>query len=519
MRRRDFIRNSLSALSIPLIFQGQTLGVIGDNLLLKSLMANKNRKLVLLQLDGGNDGLNMFYPVTQYDNLQKARPNIIIPRNKLLDLTDALSLHPSMINFKRMYEDEQAQIIQNVGYPAPNLSHFRSKDIITSGSSAEEIIRSGWMGRYLQDLYPDFPTDYPNSVTPHPVAITIGSSSSPTCQGEGNNFSIVLKDLDSSYLQPGQEPAEYPDTPYGHELKFITETMAATEAYLDTVKAAASSATNLSPLYPQSSNKLADQLAMVARLIAGGLQTQLYIVNLGGFDTHANQVTSTDEPETGKHADLLKQVADALRAFVDDLVRLEKNEEVIGLVYTEFGRRIKSNDQLGTDHGTAFPAILFGTPVNPLTLGQVPQIPDEVDATQNLEMEIDIRSVYASIFKEWFQAEDGAISQLLYDDFEILPILKSSKDSPFYGNEQMKVTIFPNPATDYIKVDVYNEKPHLEITLFNEAGQKVHVFFDQEVIGNHQLIRLPLDAFPRGYYIIQVRSEEKSVSQKIVLTD
>ena len=520
MKRRNFLRNSLSALSIPMIFQGQALGIIKDDLLLNSLLTNnKARKLVIIQLDGGNDGLNMFFPINQYRNLENARPDIIIPQNKLISLTDALMLHPSMMNFKRMYDAQQALIIQNVGYPEMNLSHFRSKDIIASASDAEEVLQSGWMGRYLNEQYPDYPAEYPREEVPDPIAITIGSANTLTTCGSECNLGVVLKNTDTTYSRPNTEETSFPETPFGHELKFISETMVASESYLDTLTAKAEASENLSRLYPKSNNELADQLALVARLISSGVETQVYILSLGGFDTHANQVKSAAEPESGNHADLLKQLSDAMRAFQDDLILMEKDEEVIGLVYSEFGRRIKSNGQLGTDHGTSFPVIMFGSQINPATIGQVPEIPDDVDPDQNLDIEFDIRSVYASVFKEWFEADESTVTELLAAEYETFPVLKSSSESSFYGNSNMKVTIYPNPATDYLNLEIFNEEPQLEIVLFNELGQISHTFMNQQVEGNHQEITLPIDAFPRGNYILQVRSNNKAVTKKIIFKD
>lgn len=519
MKRRNFLKYGLTAASAQLILGGQALGVVTDNLFLKALTAsNKSRKLVLIQLNGGNDGLNMFVPKDQYRNLQNARTNIIVPENKLIHLSDVLGLHPAMSSLKTMYDEEQALIIQNVGYPNPNLSHFRSKDIVTSGSASDAVLNSGWLGRYLQGLYPGYPDNYPNNSAPHPIAITIGATSSSTCQGEGSNLSIVLQNLNSSYQQAGGG-VQFPDTPYGHELRFITEAMQATEAYLGTVQEAASKAENLSTLYPETGNRLANQLAIVARLIAGGLETQVYIVSLGGFDTHAKQVASETETDQGKHADLLRELADAIHAFQDDLKLMGKDEEVIGFTFSEFGRRIASNDGLGTDHGEAYPSILFGKLINPTVLGHNPQIAEEVDPKQNVEMEFDFRSVYASIFHEWFEADNTTIKEILYDDFEILPILKTSNASLFFKQQLIKATVYPVPTYDYINLKVYNKNPQLTITLYNMLGQKAKVFMDKTVDGNHQELQFPVYDIPKGHYLIQIRSGKDFVTKKVVITD
>lgn len=521
MKRRKFLKYSLSAASAHLLLGGQVLGVISDNLFLKALTANnKSRKLVLIQLNGGNDGLNTFTPYEYYDKLKKARSNIIIPENKLIHLTDALGLHPAMNRFKLMYDEEEALIIQNVGYPNPNLSHFRSKDIMTSGSSSDTVLNSGWIGRYLQELYPDFPDNYPNENAPHPIAITVGATSSATCQGDASNLSIVLQNLNVSYQQTGGVENNFPDSPYGHELQFVTEAMQATEAYLDTVQEAASKAENLSPLYPQTGkNKLADQLAMVARLIAGGLNTQIYVVSLGGFDTHANQVASETETDQGKHADLLKELADAIYAFQDDLKLMAKSDEVIGFVFSEFGRRIASNDSLGTDHGEAYPAILFGKPINPTVMGHIPTITDDVDQKQNVQMEFDFRSIYASIFHEWFEADDTTINTILYDDFDVLPILKTSDQSGFFNKVNIRATVFPVPTTDFLNMKIYNKDPELEIVLFNELGQKTKILMDGTVSGTFQNLQFSVTDVPPGHYVVRIRSKKDFITKRVIIKD
>ncbi len=520
MRRRRFIRDTFLALGTPLVLQGQTLGVIKENPFLKSLTAsNPDRKLVLVQLDGGNDGLNTFIPLNQYGRLQSVRPNIVIPENEIIDFTDDIGLHPSMQEFKNLYENQHALIIQNTGYPNPNLSHFRSKDIVTSGSDANVVINSGWLGRNQHDLHPDFPTGYPNEQYPDPIAVTVGSSGSPTCQGYGNNLSVVIRNLNAQYQQTGEEPEEYPDTPYGHELNFITEAMKATEAYLEAVQGAANNAGNLSPYYPEKGeNRLADSMAMVARLIAGGLKTQIYIVSLGGFDTHAKQVDNNDST-SGAHANLLKNVSQALWAFQDDMIRMKKDDEVLGFVYTEFGRRIKSNDSYGTDHGAAYPSILFGTMVNPTIMGTIEEIPNDVDPRKNLDFQYDFRSIYASIYKDWFEADDGTIRDILFKDFAYLPILKNSTNSNFFEKDPIQIEVFPNPAKSLIHIELFSNAKFGEIALYNSSGQLEKIFFSKKLNSTYNRMQFDLNGISKGIYFLRVRCDENSKINKLIITD
>ena len=520
MRRRNFIRNSVALLGTPLIMQGQALGVIRENAFLKSLTANnQDRKLILVQLDGGNDGLNTFIPLDQYDKLVEVRSNIVIPENSILDLTDNIGLHPSMAEFKNLYDNEHAMIIQNTGYPNPNLSHFRSKDIVTSASDADEVISSGWLGRHQHSLHPDFPTGYPSEEYPDPIAVTVGASGSPTCQGYGSNLSIVIKNLNSQYQQTGGEEEEYPDNPYGHELSFINEAMKATEAYLEAVQNAANKAENLSPDYPEKGeNILADRLAMVARLIAGGLKTQIYIVNLGGFDTHANQVDGSDTT-VGQHANLLKKVSQALWAFQDDLIRMEKDDEVLGFVYSEFGRRIKSNDSKGSDHGAAYPSILFGTVVNPTIIGEIEEIPLDVSKKKNLDYEYDFRSIYASIYKDWFEAEESTIRDVLFKDFEYLPILKNSTDSDFFDENPIQVEVFPNPAKNYIQVELFSKHEYSELGIYNSSGSLEKIFFSGSTNSVYQRMRFDVSYFRSGMYFLKFNCGDDTKTIKLIITD
>lgn len=261
-----------------------------------------------------------------------------------------------------------------------------------------------------------------------------------------NNFGVVLKNLNTSYESQSGETT-YPDTPYGYELEYITQVMLSTEKYLEVVSEKAELSNSLSSLWPvEKTNKLADKLKIIARLIAGGLNTPIYVVNLGGFDTHASQVEA-GATDTGKHADLLNYVSEAAKAFQDELRIQNKEDDVISLIYSEFGRRVASNKSDDTDHGAAFPMMLFGSQVNPAVFGANPVIPEEVEKKTNVEMDIDFRSVYASILHHWFNVSFDEIKDILFDEFEILPILKSTAktENESSKNNLKLMPVYPNP--------------------------------------------------------------------------
>lgn len=513
MDRRNFIKNAASFVTLPLLLNGQAISVLGAN---GFNPANTNGKaLVLIQLDGGNDGLNTLIPLDMYDNMAKVRPEVLIPENKILSLTDKQGLHPSLSQVKELFEQEKLMFLQNVGYPQANLSHFRSKEIVLSASSSQDVISSGWFGRYLELLHPDYPEGYPDAIYSDPLAITIGNNSSPTCQGNMNNLGIVLKNLNTSYeSQSGEQ--EFPDTPFGHELGYITEVMIKTEKYLEIVSETAEKSETLSQLWPES-NKLADQLQVVARLIAGGSQTPIFIVNLGGFDTHANQVVA-GATETGKHADLLKLVSEACMAFQDELEIHGKEENVISLVYSEFGRRIASNKSDGTDHGAAYPMMLFGSKVNPVVFGENPVIPEEVHPKTNIPMGIDFRSVYASILYHWFEVEPSEISNILFNEFEILPLLKSvvgRNDYSIENRELQLLPVYPNPISSSGQIQFISEGGQVSLDLYSLDGKKVKILVNQKVSKGKHSMSFSREGIPNGHYLMVLQSQRHKATQAI----
>jgi uncharacterized protein (DUF1501 family) len=507
MDRRGFIRNAASFVTIPLILNGQAIQVFGGGVF--SGIENTNDKiLVLIQLDGGNDGLNTLVPLDMYSNLVKVRPQIVLPENKILKLTEKQGLHPEMTEIKNLFSEEQIMFIQNVGYPQPNLSHFRSKEIINSGSDSKTMVSSGWLGRYLESLHPGFPENYPNTANPHPLSVTVGSSSLPTCQGEMANMGLVMQKLNTSYHSQNDK-TDFPETPYGFELKYIAQIMESTEKYLQVISDAADLSVSKSALWPAANtNSLADKLKIVARLIGGGLTTPVYMVNLGGFDTHSGQVEAI-EKEKGQHAVLLKYFSQAVNAFLDELKLQGKSDDVIGLTFSEFGRRIASNSSNGTDHGEAFPMILFGNRINPVITGENPVIPEEVKSNANLPMKIDFRSVYASVLFHWFNLDKPQIADILFDEFEIFPILKStvSNDSDTIINTELRIlSVLPNPVFQNTEIRFYSKGEKITLKLFNSEGKELQILFNGQSTTGNQSVQFSRNGLSSGQYFLVIQN-------------
>jgi uncharacterized protein (DUF1501 family) len=426
MNRRKFIQNS-SALAIPTLLNGLMVKAFGENSVFNSLLHHSNTDtdniLVLVQLFGGNDGLNTVIPIDSFDKYIAARKNIAIAANKILPLTGITTagLHPSLTGLRDLYNDGKLSIIQSVGYATPSFSHFRSSDIWLSGSDADETLNTGWMGRYLHLQHPAYPAGYPNTLSPHPLAIQVGTATSFALQGNKAPMGINVVDSGNTHIINNGFTDAVPATPGGKELSFIRQVAQQAQSYGEVLTAAAEKVKQQAP-YPDN-NPLASQLKLVAKLIKSGMQTKVYFVSYDGFDTHAQQVNANDTA-TGRHADLLKITGDAIKAFQDDLKFLELEDKVTGMTFSEFGRRIASNDSLGTDHGTAAPLFVFGKKVKSGIIGDNPELPDKVTNEDNLAMKIDFRAVYASLLKDWLIVPPDDLTALLRKEYGHLPIIK-----------------------------------------------------------------------------------------------
>ncbi len=385
----------------------------------------QDRVLVLIQLSGGNDGLNTVIPLEYYDAYHSARANIAIPEDKVLRLEgfDGTGLNPAMPELQQLFNAGKLSIIQGVSYPQPNFSHFRATDIWLTGADAGVVLPTGWAGRYLDREYPHFPQDYPNVGMPDPLAIQVGSLVSPALQGPSLTMGMAISNPNSFYELIGDKAAPVDDSRAGDQLAYIREMSVKTDQYAGVIKKAAMKVTKQSDSYPVAGkNPLADQLKIVARLIAGGLQTRIYLVSMGGFDTHARQTDPTDTT-TGAHAKLLAKLSEAINAFQNDLGYLQVENRVTGMTFSEFGRRIQSNASGGTDHGAAAPVFVFGEGVHSGIIGENPTWPSKLTVNDNLALQYDFRAVYSTLLEKWFRTDEAVTSAVLFKDYPTLPLI------------------------------------------------------------------------------------------------
>ncbi len=375
--------------------------------------SKQNLILVVLQLSGGNDGVNTLIPFADA-NYAKLRPSLGFATNEVLHLTDSVGLNPNLAKLKGLYDQGKVAIVQGVGYPNPNRSHFRSMDIWHS-AHPESFERSGWLGRYVSacecgqagsmpaiSVGDQLNTLFWTDTTLVPAVASIGAFSFLTDTKYKNDRSFQLQTLQNIYNQAGNWS--------NYESLIRRGTLQALSGSDQLQKIAATYQTTVQ--YPKN-NGLASQLELVAQVIHGNLGTRLFSVTMGGFDTHANQ-----KPVQDKN---LGQLGDALDAFMQDLANIGQQDNVVIMTFSEFGRRVKQNGSNGTDHGTAEPMFIIGNKVQGGLYGTYPALED-LDSNGDLKFNADFRSVYAGILKDVVGADPAPI---LGGDYPAIDVVRA----------------------------------------------------------------------------------------------
>lgn len=394
--------------------------------------ADNDRVLVIVFMNGGNDGLNTIVPRfnNTYYNL---RPTLAVPESGLFPLDSAFGMPNTMLNLQPLWQDGKMAVVHSVSYPQQDYSHFRSADIWSTGSASNTYLETGWLGRYLDYEYPSYNT----APAEFPIAIQVGVQSSMVFMGATNPLGLTINNPNEFYqiAQTGQlYPTDnMPDCSYGEEMLFLRQMANNTVRYAQTIKVAYDNAA-FGGSYPD--NYLAAQLAVTARLIKGGLQTKIYLVEIGGFDTHADQAVY--------HPELMTRLAGSIRAFYDDLTNAGQDERVLTMTFSEFGRTIGENGSFGTDHGQAAPMLFFGgSTVGGMkgTFGALSE--DEGSGDQSFTT--DYRTVYSSVLKDWFCINDTVVNNIMGGNFGIVPNLLADC-MPQVGSSNLAVLLGHNPS-------------------------------------------------------------------------
>ena len=380
LSRRKFIRLSSLAsasLMVPQFLKGFEYRPMGKP---------GNKVLVVIQLSGGNDGLNTIIPYRN-DIYYSSRPQIGIKREKVLALTDEVGINPAFKNVKQMYDDGQVSIINGVGYPHPDRSHFRSMDIWQSGSTSKEIITSGWIGRYLDNAAA-------NGNAHNALAIEVDDTLSLAMKG-AERKAIAVNDINRFHAAAANDYfKKIADHKEEHEAQlagYLYKTLRETTSAADYIYAQ-SKIYNTTHAYPDT--QIGKRMKTIGSLIVSGAETQVMYVSHGSFDTHVNQ--------NGRQDALFTQLDDALAAFVADLKANDRFNDVLIMTFSEFGRRVAQNASNGTDHGTASNMFFIGGSLK--KAGMYNELPSLTDLDEgDLKYAVDFKEVYATVLDKWLQ--------------------------------------------------------------------------------------------------------------------
>ena len=382
MNRREFLKVC-----------GTVLMCQSSPFLLKSVLAKQKavqRLLVLVELKGGNDGLNMLVPFTEPKYFQ-LRPKLAVKRDRVLQVSETLGFNPQLTPLMDIWKQKQLAIISGVGYPQPNRSHFRSIDIWDTGSSSKEYLREGWLARLLPHI--------PKSATATADGATVGSGAGPLAGGDFNV--IVMRKVERFFRQAQKVQAIEVDTE-NPALSHILSVQNHLNRTATLLKQRIATAGRLSTPFPKT--VIGRNLETAAKLIACHADIPVIKVSQGGFDTHANQQSIHDR--------LLGQLAEALAAFRNAMLETGMWLQVVVMTYSEFGRRPAENGSRGTDHGTAAPHLMLGGNIKGGLYGVQPSLVDLENG--DLKFNVDFRSLYTTIARRWFGVSAEFLNGRIY---------------------------------------------------------------------------------------------------------
>ncbi len=432
--RRRFLRTSFlgaaASWSLPIFLEKTffALDAMAADSLTQVVTGKDGTILVVLQMAGGNDGLNMVVPFAD-DAYHRARPKLALPAAKILRLDAYAGLNPRLSGLKALFDDGHLAVIQGVGYPNPNRSHFRSTEIWQTAADADRTESEGWLGRYFDNCCAGadptvgvaIGTEMPQAFTARtPTGVVFSKPEQFRFKSNGKADG-AMSDEEFFYRQLNQAPETALAAPDGGSIgtipgatksdlstvDFLQRTALDAQISSDKILAIARKSKAAVPYPP---GRLANSLSLIARMIGGGLSTRVYYASQGGFDTHAGQLNAHDR--------LMTEFNDALSAFVADLKHQGNFDRVLLLTFSEFGRRVVENANGGTDHGAAAPMFVLGGRVKPGLFGKYPSLTDLENG--DLKFNTDFRSVYGTVLDRWLRAPSATV---LGRPFPALPIV------------------------------------------------------------------------------------------------
>lgn len=537
MNRRQFLRTlplGVTATAVPFLVGHSRASALMNSPMIDTLVnahEETDKVLVIVYLEGGNDGINTIVPFEDplYHNNRK---NLGFTKPEEIDMLTwkvrgDLGMNPQMNTLKPLWDEGKIAMVQNVGISNHDLSHFEGINIWNSASDTELVIPTGWMGRYLENVYPDYPSTLPND----PLAITMGKLGTPLFRGTHGMMDIQVPDPVSFHQAGNTRSNSLPHTIGGYELNFVNELMRVSNTYSKRFS-------TLFPKYAASkvdypSTEFASDLQRVAWCIASGLKTRVYFVTHLGYDTHFNQF-SKDPSIVNSHALKLRELGQALNSFQRDLEALGVDERVITMTYSEFGRRIKENGDWasGTDHGSVAPQFVIGKNVNGNLYGHHPDLKN-LDKNGDPFVEYEFRQYYAAILADWFGVDNQMRMNVLcpsgdHEPWDITFDINGHNEkghiinTPTSRREPMRPTIeaslYPNPATTETALTFHPSKSaETLIDIFDANGK--HYFSVAKRVFTSQAHHIVIDThvLPSGSYYVRLVSGGAVQTLKLVV--
>ncbi|MFM1875782.1 MAG: hypothetical protein RL266_1519 [Bacteroidota bacterium] len=511
--RRSFFKALGVGIGGSMMLGGMRVGATALSPLTKALAAaDSDRVLVFIRLKGGNDGLNTIIPIYDYSTYANLRNTIRINESDAFSLSAEFAMPNFMNSLESFWNDGKMKVVHGVGYDDQSLSHFRSSDIWATGTDESEVLSSGFLGRYYEEEYPD----YLNNPPSNPLAIQIGSVGNLMFKGsDATDYAFSVTDPEQLYqlAQNGwlHDVVNLPECLYGEQLGYIRAITNSTYTYAGVINDAYTASSN-SVTYPNSA--LSTQLALIARLIKGGLGTKVYLVTLDGFDTHALQ------PDV--HQTLLTDLADGVTTFFQDLAASGRDNDVLAMTISEFGRRPEQNASDGTDHGAAAPSMFFGPALEGNGfIGNHPSLTN-LDFAGNLIHEIDYRQLYASVLEHWLcipeAVVDDALLDVHYDRLELgFECLTGVSDNDRSGLKHQALYMQDGSVVIEYALPTGME---ISVQLFNIMGQQVEQLESgYRTQGTYRVpVKGSMGQLASGQYIYRIIANGKPYSRSIVVT-
>lgn len=509
--RKGFLSSlGIGALGSGLMLGGLPVNAMARTKFLNRLMAADNdRVLILIQLGGGNDGLNTIVPV-ENDIYYQKRPTIAISKEESILLSDDIGMHPAMSSLQSLWGNGSMSVIHNVGYENANRSHARSTDIWTSASDENVNLGTGWAGRYLVEDNPDFILNPPE----YPLGVRIGGSAT-LFQSEFGNLGVTFGGASqfSQFLEQGgfYNEEDVPENEFGRSLSFARKIANSSFKYLESIQTAADSSANLGE-YPNSG--LSRSLSVVARLIRGGLKTKVFLVSKGGFDTHNNQGGTE-----GGHSNLLADIADSVNAFYADLEADGQHNRALTMTFSEFGRTLDENSSNGTDHGSSAPVMLFG-PVNGGLYGEHATL-TELDNSGDPIFGTDYRSIYTSILNNWFGLEINDTETVLQGEFQDLGFVNPLPVGTESDAKIERFTLhqnYPNPFNPSTNISfILSDAGPVSIKVYDAKGSEIRTLINKMLTSGEHTVTFDASSLPSGVYLYRIETTTGSKTRKMTL--